>query len=301
MEVKFKDLLFIYEHQISKNVKNKKKLLNFERNKFQNLINIYYELKNNNYRVEHYNIFLIREPKKRIVMSLSIHDKIINHYVTEFILKPKLEKYLDHRNIATRKNMGSDYGIKLVKKYLEQLKKYDQVYVLKIDISKYFYKIDHEILLEKLACYIKDKEILDMIKDPILISIGNTKIDRLTEKALKKYILENIEKILLELGIGFCFVGSEQKIKVGNNYRYIDLVFFNYELNCFVLIELKINKLDIKDIGQLEFYVNYYDTEIKKSFHNPTLGIIICKKNDPNISKYINQNILVSSYELIRK
>ena len=112
MEVKFKDLLFIYEHQISKNVKNKKKLLNFERNKFQNLINIYYELKNNNYRVEHYNIFLIREPKKRIVMSLSIHDKIINHYVTEFILKPKLEKYLDHRNIATRKNMGSDYGIR---------------------------------------------------------------------------------------------------------------------------------------------------------------------------------------------
>lgn len=147
----------------------------------------------------------------------------------------------------------------------------------------------------------KNLTILDMIKDPILISIGNTKIDRLTEKALKKYILENIEKILLELGIGFCFVGSEQKIKVGNNYRYIDLVFFNYELNCFVLIELKINKLDIKDIGQLEFYVNYYDTEIKKSFHNPTLGIIICKKNDPNISKYINQNILVSSYELIRK
>ena len=79
-------------------------------------------------------------------MSLSIHDKIINHYVTEFILKPKLEKYLDHRNIATRKNMGSDYGIKLVKKYLEQLKKYDQVYVLKIDISKYFYHIDHEVL-----------------------------------------------------------------------------------------------------------------------------------------------------------
>lgn len=147
----------------------------------------------------------------------------------------------------------------------------------------------------------KNLTILDMIKDPILISIGNTKIDRLTEKALKKYILENIEKILLELGIGFCFVGSEQKIKIGNNYRYIDLVFFNYELNCFVLIELKINKLDIKDIGQLEFYVKYYDTEIKKDFHNATIGIVICKKNDPDISKYIYQNILVSSYKLINK
>lgn len=145
----------------------------------------------------------------------------------------------------------------------------------------------------------KELTILDMIKDPILISIGNKKIDKLTEKALKKYILESIEKVLLELGVGFSFVGSEKKIKVGNNYRYIDLVFFNYELNCFVLIELKINKLDIKDIGQLEFYIKYYDTEIKKDFHNTTIGIIICKKNDPSISKFNNSNIFVSTYELV--
>jgi len=145
----------------------------------------------------------------------------------------------------------------------------------------------------------KSLTILDMIKDPILIGIGNTKTDKLTEKALKKYILESIEKILLELGVGFSFVGSEKKIKVGNSYRYIDLVFFNIELNCYVLIELKINKLDIRDIGQLEFYVKYYDTEIKKDFHNTTIGIIICKKNDKNISKYNNPNIYVSSYELI--
>jgi len=145
----------------------------------------------------------------------------------------------------------------------------------------------------------KQMTILDMIKDPILIGIGNAKIDKLTEKALKVYILESIEKILLELGVGFSFVGSEKKIKVGNSYRYIDLVFFNIELNCYVLIELKINKLDIRDIGQLEFYVRYYDTEIKKDFHNTTIGIIICKKNDENISKYNNSNIYVSSYELI--
>ena len=145
----------------------------------------------------------------------------------------------------------------------------------------------------------KSLTILDMIKDPILIGIGNTKTDKLTEKALKKYILESIEKILLELGVGFSFVGSEKKIKVGDTYRYIDLVFFNIELNCYVLIELKINKLDIRDIGQLEFYVKYYDTEIKKDFHNTTIGIIICKKDDKNISKYNNPNIYVSSYELV--
>lgn len=158
--VNLQDIIMIYEKQISCNVKNKKKLLNFERNKFQNLINIYYDLKNNNYNIEHYNIFLIREPKKRIVMSLNIHDKIINHYVTTFILIPKLEKYLDYRNIATRKNMGSDYGIKLVKKYIELLKKYNQVYVLKLDISKYFYNIDHQVLKE----LIKSKLTIDEYK-----------------------------------------------------------------------------------------------------------------------------------------
>jgi len=147
----------------------------------------------------------------------------------------------------------------------------------------------------------KKLTILDMIKEPILISIGKTKVDKITEKALKKYILESIENMLLELGVGFSFVGSEKKIKVGDTYRYIDLVFFNYELNCFILIELKINKLDIRDIGQLEFYVKYYDTEIKKDFHNTTIGIIICKKNNKNISKYNNPNIYVSSYELVNE
>ena len=252
MEVKFKDLLFIYEHQISKNVKNKKKLLNFERNKFQNLINIYYELKNNNYRVEHYNIFLIREPKKRIVMSLSIHDKIINHYVTEFILKPKLEKYLDHRNIATRKNMGSDYGIKLVKKYLEQLKKYDQVYVLKIDISKYFYHIDHEILLHKLRHDIHDLDVIELL-EKIITSTDQTYvnqyIDLLIERETKRlqkqkcpdqHRLEELSKIpRYKKGKG---------LPIGNETSQILAIYY-------------LNSLDhyIKEQLHIKCYVRYMD------------------------------------------
>ena len=105
---------------------------------------------------------------------------------------------------------------------------------------------------------------------------------------------------MLDLGFGFTFAGSEKRIKVGNNYRYIDLVFFNVELDCYVLMELKINKLDIRDIGQLEFYITYYDTEIKKPHHDPTIGVILCKKNDEDILKYQNNgNLLVSSYEFI--
>ena len=144
--------------------------------------------------------------------------------------------------------------------------------------------------------------IIDMIKDPIIIECDKAIIEKLDERVLKELLLENIEKTLLNLGIGFSFVGSEQRIKVGNNYRFIDLVFFNIELNSYVLIELKINKLDIKDLGQIKFYVNYYDDEIRKPYHNKTIGILITKENDKAIIKYKKEgNILVTSYKLEEK
>lgn len=93
-------------------------------------------------------------------------------------------------------------------------------------------------------------------------------------------------------------MGSEVKIKVGDNYKYIDLLFFKVEENCYIAIELKLNKLSIRDIGQLEFYINYIDTEIKKGYHNPTIGILICKKSDKEAIKYFNnQNIKVTTYK----
>ena len=116
IKVSYKDLLDIYENEISKNVKNKKKLYNFEKYKIQNITKALNKM--HNFDKEKYNIFLIREPKERIVMSLNLVDKLINHYISRKILIPKLEKYLDIRNVATRKNMGTSYAIKLLKKYL---------------------------------------------------------------------------------------------------------------------------------------------------------------------------------------
>ena len=144
-----------------------------------------------------------------------------------------------------------------------------------------------------------EPNIIDMIKDPIILNCSNKKLDKYDEKALREILLEDIEKTLLELGVGFSYIGKEKRIKVGDSYRFIDLVFFNIDLNCYVLLELKINKLDIRDIGQLEFYVNYYDDEIRKPFHNETIGIIICKKNDNEVSKHIkNDKLLVTTYKL---
>ena len=116
--VKMKDnlnisnLLRIYETEISKNVKNKKKLYDFEINKMQYVEDIINMLNNGVVGHKHYNIFLIFEPKCRLVMSLSVKDKVINHFVTRYILEAKLSKYLDCRNVATRKGMGTDYAIK---------------------------------------------------------------------------------------------------------------------------------------------------------------------------------------------
>lgn len=141
--------------------------------------------------------------------------------------------------------------------------------------------------------------IVDMIKDPIIVNCTNKRVDKYSESALRDILLEDMEKTLLELGIGFSYVGKERRIKVGDSYRFIDLVFFNIELNCYVLFELKINKIDIRDIGQIEFYINYYDDEIKKDYHNKTIGVVIASKNDKEVTKHIkNNNVLVTSYKI---
>ena len=156
IKVSYKDLLDIYENDLSKKIKNKKKLYNFEKYKMQNITRALNKI--NDFDKEEYNIFLIREPKERIVMSLNLVDKLINHYVSRKILIPKLEKYLDIRNVATRKNMGTSYGLKLLKKYLNLNKKYSEFYILKLDISKYFYTIDHNKLKYMLKGKLDDDE-----------------------------------------------------------------------------------------------------------------------------------------------
>ena len=140
-------ILKIYNEEVSKKVKNKKKLNDFEKYKITYIRSIYDTLRSGNYIPHRYNIFLIKDPKYRIIMSQGIYDKIINHYITKYILEDKLSKYLNNRNVATRKKMGSSYGIKLIVKYIEELKsKHKEFYILKLDISKYFYSIDHEVL-----------------------------------------------------------------------------------------------------------------------------------------------------------
>lgn len=150
-------ILKIYNEEVSKNVKNKKKINDFEKYKITYLSSIYGVLKSGDYTPLKYNIFLLKDPKYRVIMSQSIYDKIINHYIARYVLEEKLSKYLDNRNVRARKNMGASYGINLVTKYIEELKRKNSTfYILKLDISKYFYSIDYNVLKsllkDKLFC-----------------------------------------------------------------------------------------------------------------------------------------------------
>lgn len=209
MEVNIKDLLYIYEHEVSRNTKNKNKVYNFERYKMLNIINIKRLIESGNFHIDRYNIFYIYEPKLRIIMSLDIGNRIVDHYIAKHILIPKLDKYLDIRNIASRKNMGMSYGIKLVKKYLELNKKYDKLYALKLDISKYFYNIDHEILksmLYDILDYEEYKLIASFIdstdREYVNIEINNIKNQLLTQTKNKKQIKEILEIPFYNYGKG---------------------------------------------------------------------------------------------------
>lgn len=124
----------------------------------------------------------------------------------------------------------------------------------------------------------------------------NEKVDKLSEKALKSFILEKIEEFLLELGYGFAFISSE--VKLGDSR--CDLLFFNTELNAYIVIELKIRKLEKYDIGQIEYYMNYINQNIKKEYMNKTIGLILCKEDNRIVLKYsTDERIFSSTYQLI--
>ena len=103
-----------------------------------------------------------------------------------------------------------------------------------------------------------------------------------------------------ELGSSFCFIGSEYKIKRGDKYNYIDLLLFNIEYNCYVVVELKAVGLKKEHIGQIEFYMNYIDENVKKVVHEKTIEIIICKQDDKYVIKYCSdKRIVAREYELV--
>ena len=125
----------------------------------------------------------------------------------------------------------------------------------------------------------------DLVPDPILIKTEFNQ-EKLSEYVLKQAILNNLDNFLKQLGNGFTYAGNEYKIKIGNNYNYIDLLLYNFIYKCFVVIELKVTELKKEHIGQVQVYMNYIDKNIKDISDNKTIGIIICARNNKCIIEY---------------
>ena len=161
---------------------------------------------------------------------------------------------------------------------------------------------EYERLDESTKEKLKEKEELkvpDLVKNPIQIK-NTSNNNEISEKVLQKLILEDIPSFLKELGSGFSFIDNEYKIKIGDRYNYIDLLLFNIEYNCYAVIELKVTELKKEHIGQIEFYMNYIDKNLKNINQNKTIGIIICKKENKYVIEYCSDDrILAREYELI--
>lgn len=140
-----------------------------------------------------------------------------------------------------------------------------------------------------------------LTKDPYIFDFL-TLTKPYTEKELQNYLEENMTKFLLELGKGFCFYGKQVHIDVGGDDFYIDLLFYNVRLHCYVVVELKSVKFKTEHLGQLKFYVTAVDKQIRTEADNPTIGLLICKDKNDVVAEYtlsdVNSPIGISSYQL---
>ena len=278
------DVLKIYEESIKPNTRNKEKIYKFDRYKMMNIEKVTNTLKDINYSGGYYNIFLIKDPKYRIIMSLNIHDKIINHYITKYFLYPFLENKLINRNVATRKGMGRDYAIKLIKKDIESMKKYKTFYILKLDMKKYFYSIDHNRLKEMLKEDLNDAYIYNYIAK-IIDSTNKSYINRNIAKIKERYNNNDLQYYLRDKGLP---IGnySSQFLSIYYLYKIDYKIVHTYHIKHYVrymddLILIHEDKNYLKEIlNNLEEELNnVYKLELNKKktiLSNSREGFTFC-------------------------
>lgn len=261
-KITVREILEFYDNTLRKTVKNKDKLIRFEMHKSEYLRYIVDVLNGDKELNHYYNIFIIFEPKPRLIMSLNMTDKIVNHYFTTKYLIPKLDKKLDDRNVATREGKGTDYALRLVKKYVEYYKRNKlECYILKIDISKFFYTIDHNILKNMLKEDLEYDDYLfcNKIIDSTNYDYINDKINRILER------YPNINLPFYEYGKG---------LPIGNLSSQCLSVYYLNRLDHFIIHNL-----------HLIHYVRYMDDFL--IFHSDKDYLYKCK--DIIIEKLVNE------------
>lgn len=275
-----KNIKYIYDKKVRLNTKNKVAIERFDEYYASNIARIKYILDNKLYKPGKYNIFLIKEPKVRLIMSQSITDKIINHLVSVYILEYVFDRLLIDNNIATRVGKGTHYGINMLKSYLN-LHINEDLYILKFDIKKYFFNISHDILKRIIRDNIKDNDAINII-DSIIDSTNNIyineKINELKEKEIKKIKLSNNKdknKLIKEINdIPLCKHGYS--LSLGCVSSQVFAIIFLYKIDNY-----------IKRVLKPGIYIRYMDD-----------GILV--SNSKEYLKYCLKEIkkLMDTYEL---
>lgn len=276
--ISYNNILSVYK-KIKNSTKNKKEVYNYELNLNQNLLDTLFSLSKSTYVFSKYNIFLIREPKYRLIMSESFPDKVVNHLFSKYVLSTALQSTLINSNVATRTDKGSKEAYNLFIKYTNKLiyeKK--KIYVLKIDISKYFYNINHNIMINMVSEKIKDERVLDMLKvildttdndyvNKTILSVVNReiyKVNKLNISTIEK------EKLIKELK-SIPLYRKGYGLPIGNMSSQILAVFF-------------LNKVDhfIKEKLGCKYYIRYMDDLVILGNDKEELKNVF-----ENVSKYI--------------
>ena len=247
-------------------------------------------------------------------------DNIIEEYSKKLVIE--VGKKYNARTLRSMRQLYNTFNDEIWKPVVSKLSWTNLLVIMPLnDVNRISYYIDQAIkrnlTKRQLQEIIKNKEyerlpestknklinkedisIEDNIKNPIIIK--NNSNEEINEKILQRLILEDITSFMKELGNGYSFIDNEYKIKVGDRYNYIDILLYNIEFNCYVVVELKVTELKKEHIGQIELYMNYIDTNLKKITQNKTIGIIICRKNNKYVIEYCSdKRILSREYELI--
>lgn len=299
-QISYNDLLDLEKiatiyHTIKINTKHKEKILRFEIYLTSNFINIYNILKNKNYVHSRYNVFLITSPKCRVIMSENMSDKIINHLVSKYVLFPLIEPSLIDMNVATRSNKGTKAAIYYLKKYLNKLKiNNNKIYVLKCDISKFFYSIDHQILKDKLSKIIEDKDILTLINTIIdstdydYINNGiNYQIDRYKKYISTMNISKQAKKEKYNELDRLPTYKRKTGLPIGNMTSQIMAIFYLNDLDHF-----------IKEKLHIKYYIRYMDDFILLHPDKKYLEFCLCEIRKKLTELKLKLNTKTQIYEI---
>lgn len=241
-------------HIIRTNTKNRGKLHKFELFYSSNIISILEALRSKCYKHSKYNVFLVHEPKYRIIMSEIMSDKVVNHLISKYILAPGIIPHLIPQNVATREGKGTKEGIRYLKMYINKLKlNYDKVYVLKCDIKKYFYSIDHELVLEKCKRFIDDPDVFQLVLNVVKSTdedYVNSAIDKVVKKEIDRVSKLNIldKDIKIEELKRIPRYPKGKGLPIGNMTSQLLAVYFLNDLDHY-----------IKERLHCKYYIRYMD------------------------------------------